>query len=120
MLGPGSLVKGDLLFSGDVILHGRLEGTLFTDGGVLVAPGAAVDGGIHARRVIVAGICRGSLEATEQVVIRSGALVQADVETEALLVEDGARFFGHRRSPLEGPGAGIRVTPYLEAAAGNA
>jgi cytoskeletal protein CcmA (bactofilin family) len=94
LIGPGSVVHGELLMSGDVLVHGRVEGIVFTDGEVQVAEGGSVDGGIHARRVVLEGTCEGRLEATEEVTLRSGSVVRGDIDARILTVHDGARFLG--------------------------
>jgi cytoskeletal protein CcmA (bactofilin family) len=95
------MIQGDLIFAGDVVIHGRLEGTLYTDGHVRIEEGGSVDGGIRARTIEVWGIARGRLEAPGRVVLHSGSLVQAEVDTPVLDVEDGARFYG-RHDPDRG------------------
>jgi cytoskeletal protein CcmA (bactofilin family) len=95
LIGPGSAIHGEMLMAGNVLLHGRIEGILFTDGEVRVAPEGLLEGGIHARRIVVEGACEGRLEATEEVRLLPGSIVRGDIETRILLVEDGARFLGN-------------------------
>jgi len=80
--------------AGNVLLHGRIEGILFTDGEVRVAAEGLLEGGIHARRIVVEGSCEGRLEATEEVHLLPGSIVRGDIEARILLVEEGARFLG--------------------------
>jgi cytoskeletal protein CcmA (bactofilin family) len=118
VLGPGSLVQGDLILSGDVIIHGRVEGAVFTDGEVRIAALGSVEGGVHAPRVVVEGTCRGRVEGTEEVMLRAGSVVHADVEAAVLTIDEGARFFGVHR--LGDPPAGPRVLPYENRDPGHA
>jgi cytoskeletal protein CcmA (bactofilin family) len=117
LIGPGSTIHGELLMVGNVLVHGRVEGVVFTDGEVLVAPGAWVEGGIHARRIVIEGALEGRLEAAEEAVLRRGAVVRGDIEAQILTMDDGARFIGnwirteHR--------TGLRILP-TESRAGNA
>jgi cytoskeletal protein CcmA (bactofilin family) len=94
-VGPGSVIHGEMLMSGNVVIHGRIEGTIFTDGEVQVAGEGVVDGGVHARRVVVEGRCEGRLEANEEVVLRPGSVMRGDIEAGILTVDDGARFLGN-------------------------
>lgn len=94
LIGPGSSVHGELLMTGNVLVHGRVEGVVFTDGLVQVAPGAWVEGGIHARRILVEGAVEGRLEAAEEIVLRWGSVVRGDIQAPILSVDDGARFLG--------------------------
>jgi len=91
-LGPGSLVKGDLLMAGNVLVYGRVEGIIFTDGDVWVAPEGEVYGGVQARRVIVEGQCHGRIEGLEAASLRAGSLVYAEVITPTLMVDPQARY----------------------------
>ena len=95
LVGPGSVIHGELLMSGNVLIHGRVEGVVFTDGLVRIAEGGAVDGGIHAHSIEVEGSCEGRLEATTDVVLRRGSVMRGDIDAGILIVDDGARFLGH-------------------------
>jgi len=118
VLGPGCLIQGDLILSGDVIVHGRIEGAIFTDGEVRIAALGSVEGGIHAPRVVVEGTCRGRVEGMEEVELKAGSVVHADVEAPVLTIDEGARFFGVHR--LGDPPAGPRVLPYENRDPGHA
>ena len=100
LLGPGSVIHGDLLSAGDLIVHGRVEGVVFAEGTVQIAAGGSVEGGVRARRVVVRGICRGRIEATEQVVLEARCLVQAEVVCDAVTVDPAARFYGSQERPV--------------------
>lgn len=110
LIGPGSVIHGELLMSGNVLIHGRVEGIVFTDGEVRVAPDGTVEGGIHARAVVVEGLCEGRLEATGEARLMPGSVVRGDIEARILTVQDGARFLGKwlRRDG----DAGLKVHPY--------
>ena len=117
LIGPGSTIHGELLMAGNVLIHGRVEGVVFTDGEVLVAAGAWVEGGIHARRIVIEGALEGRLEAADECWLRRGSVLRGDIEAHILTVDDGARFIGnwirteHR--------AGLRILA-SETRAGNA
>lgn len=119
LIGPGCLFRGELILDGDVILHGRIEGTLFTDGDVLVAEDGSVEGGIHARSVTVEGSCRGRIEALYAVLLRGRAVVHAEVDAPALDMEYGARFTG-RRLPTSGSDPTPRIRAYRQTSPGRA
>lgn len=105
LIGPGSVIHGELLMAGNVLIHGRVEGILFTDGEVRVMAGGIVEGGIHARRIVVLGFCEGRLEATEEVFLSPGAVLRGEIEAPIFTLSDGARFVGDwsRNRPLRVP-----------------
>jgi len=91
--------------AGNVIIHGRVEGIVFTDGEVRVAEEGMVEGGIHARRIEVEGMCEGRVEASDEVVLHRGSVVRGEVEARILSIHDGARVLGtqHRTEDGRGP-----------------
>lgn len=102
LVGPGSVIHGELVMSGNVLIHGRIEGIIFTDGEVRVAPEGMVEGGIHARRVALEGYCHGKLEATDEVTLYPGAVMRGDIDARILTVDPKARFVGDWKKS-EGP-----------------
>jgi cytoskeletal protein CcmA (bactofilin family) len=110
LIGPGSVIHGELLMSGNVLIHGRVEGIVFTDGEVKVTEEGSVEGGIHARRIVLEGLCEGRLEATDEVRLRRGSVMRGDIEARILTVSDGARFLGKWLRRDGRPG--LKVLPY--------
>lgn len=110
LIGPGCVVHGELLMSGNVLVHGRVEGIIFTDGEVLIGREGAVDGGVHSRSIVVEGSCEGRLEATDRVLLRGGSVVRGDIEAGILMVDDGARLLGRWIRTEGGP----RVQPFKD------
>ena len=103
-IGPGSLVKGDLLMAGNVMIYGRVEGLVFTDGEVWVCTDGHVEGGIHASRVTVEGRCHGRIEAHHRVELKPGSEVHAEIATPQLDVQGGARHLGRHLHSARKPG----------------
>lgn len=92
-LDGSSRIEGDLYFEDTFRLDGRLVGRVSSEGDLIVGQESTVEGEIKVRRLFVSGIVRGTIQA-ERVEIAPGARVEADVETPALLIEDGAHFQG--------------------------
>lgn len=92
-LDEGSRIEGDLHFKDTFRLDGRLVGKVSSEGDLIVGRESTVEGDIKVRRLFVSGTVRGSVQA-ERVEIAPGARVEADVETPALLIEEGAHFQG--------------------------
>ncbi len=92
-LDGGSRIEGELHFKDTFRLDGRLVGKVSSQGDLIVGRDSTVEGDIKVRRLFVSGIVKGSVRA-ERVEIAPGARVEADVETPALLIEEGAHFQG--------------------------
>ena len=92
-LDAGSRIEGDLYFEDTFRVDGTLIGKVSSKGDLIVGDGSVVEGDIEVRRLFVSGVVRGTVRAA-RVEIAPGARVEADVETPALLIEEGAHFQG--------------------------
>ncbi|MGE0361965.1 MAG: polymer-forming cytoskeletal protein [Vicinamibacterales bacterium] len=92
MIGGRTLViKGDISGSEELVIAGRVEGSITLSGQTLtLAPESQVSGTVVAASVIVAGKLDGRIEAEERVEIRATAVVDGEISTPRLAVVDGA------------------------------
>jgi cytoskeletal protein CcmA (bactofilin family) len=86
----GCTIRGELEFSSYFRVDGRVEGTVRSRSELVVGEGGVVEGEVEVARCIVGGEVRGTIRATEQVLLHAGARVWADIHTPALVMEDGA------------------------------
>jgi cytoskeletal protein CcmA (bactofilin family) len=94
--------KGALAFSGELQLHGRLEGTIESEGGALtVGEEAMIKAEIRVNDVLIYGKVQGNIYATGRVEIRGKAEVYGDLHTNRLAMDDGVVFVG-RSNTLNG------------------
>ncbi|NQU77484.1 polymer-forming cytoskeletal protein [Candidatus Falkowbacteria bacterium] len=95
LIGPSIEVKGDFEGAGDVIVEGKLSGTLKTKKDLRVGPDAVIEADIEAKNVLVAGEIKGSVKAHEGTELAGSSKVTGDIETGSLLIEKGAIFNGN-------------------------
>lgn len=93
-LDRGSDLRGELRFDAHFRVHGRFTGEVHSEGELIVGEGGEVEGDVHVGQVVVSGTVRGSIQASRRVQITGTGKVFADVDTPALVVEDGALFEG--------------------------
>ena len=86
----GCTIRGELEFSSYFRVDGRVEGTVRSLSELVVGDGGVVEGEVEVARCVVGGEVRGTIRATEQVLLHAGAKVWADIHTPALVMEDGA------------------------------
>jgi cytoskeletal protein CcmA (bactofilin family) len=87
--------KGALAFSGELQLHGRLEGTIESEGGALtVGEEAMIKAEIRVNDVLIYGKVQGNVYATGRVELRGKAEVYGDLHTNRLAMDDGVVFVG--------------------------
>ena len=90
-VGSSVVIKGELSAHEDVVIAGRVEGSINVSGHlVIVEAGAHVVGDITATGIVVAGSVEGSLIADERITVQAGADLRGDVAAPRVAVADGA------------------------------
>jgi len=94
VLGADVEIKGNLKFSGELTLEGKLEGEIQTEGQLNLGDTAVVTGNINAQSVIVRGKVNGNINAKERIEIKAKAELFGDIRASKLVVEEGVTFVG--------------------------
>ena len=101
--GQSIVIKGDISGSEDLVIAGRVEGSITLEGRTLtLASGSEVVGIIAAASVVVSGKVDGSIEAGERLEVRDTAVVEGDLSAPRLLVADGANLHATVDMPVRG------------------
>ncbi|MEN9285943.1 MAG: hypothetical protein RLZZ179_3436 [Verrucomicrobiota bacterium] len=87
-------IKGSLKFSNDLIIDGKIDGEVSSDGSLTVGENALVTGEIHTKSVIIFGRVKGNITVTERCELKSSASLEGDVVAGTLAIEEGATFMG--------------------------
>jgi len=111
IIGPKTHFKGHLVAEGNLRIDGLFEGTLETNGNVVVGESAKVAADIKANNVQVWGSVQGNVTATGRLEILPAGSVWGDVKVKSLLIDEGGSFHGKSVSagddqeppPIEGP-----------------
>jgi len=94
-IGASIVVKGDITAGEELIISGRVEGSITVDGhSVIVRSGADVAADIHARTIVVAGQVLGAISADEAIELQSSAQIEGELLAPVLKLHDGAVFNG--------------------------
>jgi cytoskeletal protein CcmA (bactofilin family) len=89
ILASGMRVVGEIVSNGVVKVEGTVEGSVQTEGQVLVSPGGLVAGDIRTREAIIGGQVRGGIFAEERVEVQSGSSINGDISTPRLVIHEG-------------------------------
>ncbi len=90
-ISQGIRIKGEITGSEDLFLDGLFEGTVnLSSGSLTVGPNGEVKADIFAREVIVRGRVDGKIVGREKIQLWSTGNVAGDLQTERLMIEDGA------------------------------
>lgn len=86
---------GDLVADEDLIVMGRIKGTIKQGAHVLVLKETAfVEAKVHGSNILIEGTVRGDVSATQKVVIKPGANVEGNVVAPTVVLEENAVFNG--------------------------
>jgi cytoskeletal protein CcmA (bactofilin family) len=101
-LGRGVRLEGKLKFSGAVRIDATFQGSIVTDGVLVVGEQAKVDAKINCGTVIVEGEVNGDVTATTAVELHASGRLRGDVESPEFAIDRGAIFEGSSRRPGSG------------------
>lgn len=94
-IGKSVVIRGEVKGGEDLIIDGRVEGTVtLTESRLTIGPNANVAADLTARDVLIQGQVQGNIFATGRVELRAGSIVEGDVRATRLAVEDNAVFRG--------------------------
>jgi cytoskeletal protein CcmA (bactofilin family) len=94
-IGASVVIKGDLTAHEDIVISGRVEGTVSVEeNSVTIRPGANLEADIDARVIIVGGQVAGTLSASESIELQRTAQVEGEIVAASLRLDDGAVFNG--------------------------
>lgn len=114
----GSVANGKLSLRASIRIDGEFSGTIDCDESVILGPGAAIEGSIRARSVIVLGAVVGDVTGSREVLIQSGGRLHGDVSTPSLVIERGGLFNGQSRMAAPAAAARAAAEPELATPAG--
>lgn len=94
-IGKSVVVCGEVKGNEDLIVDGRVEGTVnLSDCRLTIGPTANVAADLSARDVLIQGRVQGNVVASGRVELRAGCIVEGDIRALRLAVEDNAVFRG--------------------------
>jgi len=94
-IGKTVVIRGEVKGNEDLIVDGRVEGTVsLSESRLTIGPNANVAADLSAKDVLIQGQVRGNVFASGRVELRSGCVVEGDIRALRLAVEDNAVFRG--------------------------
>jgi cytoskeletal protein CcmA (bactofilin family) len=94
-IGKSVVIRGEVKGNEDLIIDGRVEGTVtLVESRLTVGSSANVTADLTARDVLIMGQVQGNIVASGRVELRAGCTVEGDVKALRLAVEDNAVFRG--------------------------
>ena len=95
VLGPSLAFKGDLVAGEDLLIQGRVEGSIKnTAEHLTIGPEGSVKANIRARNIVIQGSVHGDLYASEVVTVEASAKVRGNIYAPRIGLHEGATFKG--------------------------
>ena len=94
-LDSGASFKGELEFEDTMRIDGRFNGKIISKNELIVGESATIEGDIHVGRIAISGTVIGKIVASQRVEIHRNGKVYSDIDTPALVIEEGAIFQGN-------------------------
>ncbi len=93
-LGKETKFNGSLKFSESLKINGRFEGEIESSGFLYIENGAVVKANIKVGSIVIGGIVRGNIEASEKLEMLNTGQVFGNIRTAKLKIADGVIFDG--------------------------
>ena len=95
LIGTKIRIKGELYGEEDILIQGRVEGTIeVKDNNLTIGADGHVSADSRAAQIIVEGEVRGDLTGEEKVVINATSNVHGNIAAPRVSLEEGAKFKG--------------------------
>ena len=94
VLGKTLLFRGELTAEEDVILQGRVEGSIRHARNLIIGAEGSVLGDVYASHLTVEGLVEGDLHCSDAVVVRATAQVRGNIFAPRVGIMEGATFNG--------------------------
>jgi cytoskeletal protein CcmA (bactofilin family) len=93
---PGTSIKGEIRCEGNILLNGEFEGSIVSQGEVVVGKSGRVSGDIQSAKLLVSGEFRGNFTG-EVIDIMPYGKVYGDVRVNNIIIEPNAVFEGETK-----------------------
>ncbi len=87
-------IKGSIKFQKELLIDGKVEGEINSDGVLTIGENADIRGEIKTKSITVFGKVHGNITVAERCELKSKCTLQGDLKASRLVIEDGATFIG--------------------------
>lgn len=103
IIGKQISIRGNLSGGEDLIVEGRVEGSISLGNHLTVEASGVVEADMEVEDLTVKGAVSGDIQATRSVSINADARVVGNIRAPRVIIEDGARFRGRIEMDVELP-----------------
>lgn len=94
LIGAGTVIKGDIVSSGDIRIDGTLKGNIIGSAKVLIGPEGVVEGDIEGQQADILGKVTGKIVIKELLNLRGKSVIKGNIHAGKLQIEPSVTFNG--------------------------
>lgn len=94
LIGAGTIIKGDIISTGDIRIDGTLKGNISGSAKVLIGAEGSVEGDIEGQQADILGKITGKIIIKDLLNLRGKATIKGDISSGKLQVEPTVSFNG--------------------------
>jgi cytoskeletal protein CcmA (bactofilin family) len=87
-------IKGSIKFQKELLIDGKVEGEINSDGVLTIGENADIRGEVKTKSITVFGKVHGNITVAERCELKSKCTLQGDLKAARLVIEEGATFIG--------------------------
>src|SRR6266496_4150711 len=87
-------IKGSIKFQKELLIDGKVEGEINSDGVLTIGENADIRGEVKTKSITVYGKVHGNITVAERCELKSKCTLQGDLKAARLIIEEGATFIG--------------------------
>jgi cytoskeletal protein CcmA (bactofilin family) len=95
IIGPNSMIKGDIESEGSIRIDGKIIGNVTTLGNVIISENASVRGDVTSSNSEIYGLCEGNVKVKGKVNLYQNSTLIGDVLAKSFNTKEGASFKGN-------------------------
>lgn len=107
LIGSGSILQGDLEFTGGLRIDGHIKGHVSaqdsSNGTLVLSESGVIEGDVNVPHVVINGTIRGNIASTGHVELQANAKITGDIHYKAVEMELGAVLNGSLVSDVKAP-----------------
>src|SRR6202051_655934 len=104
-------IKGSIKFQKELLIDGRVEGEIHSEGVLTIGENADIRGEIKTKSITVYGKVQGNITVGERCELKSRCTLQGDLKAARLVIEEGATFIGKSEGTSGGASKAAATTP---------
>lgn len=97
----GTILEGKVESEGNIRIDGRLEGTLTTNGKLVIGETGVIIGNVRCENANIEGKVEGELVVNGLLVLKQKSIINGDINTKKIVVEEGAVFNGTIKTSVQ-------------------